>query len=384
MTLLKKPKERDTKKRQIISLPTPTPEQLGDPAELFLHLTRWTCPHGSEAAYYGAMLSDLGFVPDGLGNYARTIGESATCFMCHLDTCDDEPEPITRFIEQGVCGTDGKTILGADDRAGLTVLLYLMHKQVPGTYYLFEGEEVGCIGSKKAAGAKKLPAGIKRAISFDRRGKTSVITKQCGSRCCSDEFAYEVANALNAYGMSYSPDSNGLFTDSLQFVADVPECTNLSVGYTSPHCNSEKQDLDFLAYLCEVCAEIDWEGFSTHRIPAPPETKRYSSRDWDDWDSGYQWWNEKNQRENIRRYGYDYSTKAANDDYDLNRTLEAMDRLADQFIANSGFNTADISKLVKKSTIDTIENLEILLETIHARIQWVRTSEDDDQPWEDR
>ena len=40
-----------------------------------------------------------------------------------------------------------KTILGADDKAGMVILLYMIEKKIPGLYYFFIGEEVGCIGS---------------------------------------------------------------------------------------------------------------------------------------------------------------------------------------------------------------------------------------------
>jgi hypothetical protein len=42
--------------------------------------------------------------------------------------------------------TDGTTTLGADD-TGVSVLIWMMKHNIPGLYYFFIGEEVGCIGS---------------------------------------------------------------------------------------------------------------------------------------------------------------------------------------------------------------------------------------------
>jgi hypothetical protein len=46
--------------------------------------------------------------------------------------------------------TDGTTTLGADDKAGVSVLIWMMKHNIPGLYYFFIGEE-GCIGSGLAA-----------------------------------------------------------------------------------------------------------------------------------------------------------------------------------------------------------------------------------------
>jgi len=251
-------------------LATPSAETLDDPAELFLHLTSWLVPYGGEARYYGQLLTDLGYQQDSAGNWWLEIAcprgdRPTTCFMAHLDTCDWEAEPVTRFIEGSTCKTDGKTILGADDRAGVTLLLYLSSHDVPGLYYLFIGEERGCQGSGRAAGCELIPAHVTRAISFDRKGKTSVITHQCGRRTCSDTFALALCNALNEYGLQFEPDNSGVYTDSNEFVHQISECTNLSVGYHGQHTNSERQDLEFLSYLSKVCVEVDWEALPTER-----------------------------------------------------------------------------------------------------------------------
>lgn len=64
-------------------------------------------------------------------------------FTCHLDTCCHKQEFVNHVQDDRFIRTDGKSI-GADDKAGMVVLLYMIEKGIPGIYYFFIGEEVGC------------------------------------------------------------------------------------------------------------------------------------------------------------------------------------------------------------------------------------------------
>ena len=70
-------------------------------------------------------------------------------------------------------------------------MLNMIEKEIPGLYYFFLGEEVGCVGSKKVAEKHKTQKldYINKVVSFDRRGTDSVISFQASQRCCSDTFA---------------------------------------------------------------------------------------------------------------------------------------------------------------------------------------------------
>lgn len=283
--------------------PLPLLREGASPQEIFLHLTRSLVPHGDEGAYYGKLLKDEGFRRDFSGNWWKEIGHppgtfglsrdenrSTVCFAAHLDTVGHYPQGIIRHFdkEKGLVVTDGKTPLGADDRAGVTVLLYLARAGIPGLYYLFVGEETGCVGSKAACQADYIPATVTKIISFDRRGKTSVITHQGSRRTCSDTFAEAMTKALNQHGFSYTLDENGVYTDSREFVDQIPECTNLSVGYYDQHTDKEAQDVHFLTKLCNACLAIDWESLPAERDPTKKEYKTYrSSFDWNDEGYGY-------------------------------------------------------------------------------------------------
>lgn len=248
--------------------------------ELFLRLTSKTYPHGYEQIIVDEMIK-LGVFPSDLkrdnhGNYFYKIGESRTIFASHLDTVSSKHVPVTHVLDGDMIKTDGTTTLGADDKAGVSVLVWLMKNNIPGTYYFFIGEEVGCIGSGLASKNDEFKGLYDRIISFDRRGTGSIITHQSWSRCCSDVFADALCNQLNLSGLKYIKDDGGVYTDSAEFVDLIPECTNVSVGYYSEHTTAERQDIKHLIALCEASVLVNWESLPTRRDPNVHESKSYS------------------------------------------------------------------------------------------------------------
>ena len=61
------------------------------------------------------------------------------------------------------------------------------------------------------------------------------------------------------------PDDTGIYTDSASFIDDIPECTNVSVGYFNEHTGKERQNISFLKRLCEASVKIDWSSLPTAR-----------------------------------------------------------------------------------------------------------------------
>lgn len=236
----------------------------------FLQLTSMTYPYGTEKMLEKYL--PKGFCRDDYGNYfikiPRADGtDSDTMFTCHLDTACKEQVVVKHVQTDKYISTNGKSILGADDKAGMVVVLYMIENKVPGLYYFFIGEEVGCIGSGNAS--KYDSSHIKRCISFDRRDTYSVITHQMYGRCCSDDFAEELSLRLNnaGHGLDMYPDSTGIMTDSASFMEKIPECTNISVGYYDEHTFKEKQDISFLIQLCRSVVNVDWDSLPTKRDP---------------------------------------------------------------------------------------------------------------------
>jgi hypothetical protein len=261
-----------------------------DIKEKFLSLTQHTYPHGKEHELFDKLPQNLEM--DDFGNLFIKIGESDVMFTSHLDTATSAYTKVNHVIDGSIIKTDGTSILGADDKAGVTVMLNMIEKQVPGLYYFFLGEEVGCVGSKKVAEkqkVEKIPY-INKVISFDRRGTDSIITFQASSRCCSDKFGEELSKRLNEVESTfkYKNDPTGVYTDSAQFVKIYPECTNISVGYYSEHTFSERQDIEHLAKLAEACTKIDWNTLPVERDPSKVEYSSYGGYGrWGGWDDEY-------------------------------------------------------------------------------------------------
>ena len=235
----------------------------------FISLVTETYPHGHEEEVV-PFIAQAGLQKDEFGNYYKIIGKSETMFTSHLDTADRKKSKVTLYSEtedgQEHFMSDGTTILGADDKAGVTVMLYLIAHNIPGVYYFFIGEERGGIGSGKVSSIfEKVEhlKGIKRCVSFDRRNYYSVITEQLGMECCSDQFAQALADQYNAQGMKLSLDPTGIYTDSASFIDQIPECTNISVGYFDEHTTKESQNITYLQKLAKASVNIKWEELPT-------------------------------------------------------------------------------------------------------------------------
>lgn len=136
--------------------------------ELFLWLVQHNAPSGQEAglaALLAERLAGLGFTvsTDNAGatfggnsgnviGYRPGRGGRHFLFMAHMDTVAPTVD-IRPSVQDGVVVTDGRTILGADDRAGIAAVLAgvaAWGQSQPGdlTVVFSVGEEVGLYGAK--------------------------------------------------------------------------------------------------------------------------------------------------------------------------------------------------------------------------------------------
>jgi len=216
---------------------------------------------------------------DGAGNLHidNRIAGSKTLFIAHVDTVHKEVgankirKTATHWYADGAP-------LGADDGAGVAMLMHLIHADVKGYYIFSQGEECGGIGAKHiATHHTDLLAQFDRAIAFDRRGVDSVISHQGMGRCASDVFCEALANDLNAFDdtLMYSPDDTGVYTDTAEFTDIIPECTNISVGYYSEHGDQENLDIVHFEALSKAVLKVMWDSLPTDRDPTVPEYKEY-------------------------------------------------------------------------------------------------------------
>lgn len=230
---------------------------------------------------------------DTYGNCWVQIGESpVTLFSSHTDTVHKKTATGTYKLEQidGMLQVKGGGVLGADCGTGVWLMLNMIAAQVPGLYIFHRAEELGRIGSEAIAADPELVgrlAGIQHCVAFDRKATTSVITHQFGgTRCCSDAFAEALAEQLGADGHAFKLDDGGSYTDSASYMAFIPECTNLSVGYYDQHTMQECQDVGFACWLAHRLTQVDWANLPAERDPSVTETLYEDDWDWTNYRSG--------------------------------------------------------------------------------------------------
>lgn len=227
-------------------------------------------------------IKKLGFSPTVLAEgciFVTTDAKSDTLFSAHVDTCHDKAEsdgsyqeieydPIMRYI---FLPKDSKSsCLGADDGAGIYMLLKMMESKVPGGYLFATGEEVGGIGCRAVLSKHKdVLENYSRAVAFDRAGDFEVICTQGGRVCASIAAGSELATALSVGELSYEVSHKGSFTDTKVYADVVDECFNIGVGYYDQHTQREQLNVGHLEELLSVCLKVKWEEFKVYRKPTP-------------------------------------------------------------------------------------------------------------------
>ncbi|MDR7156779.1 putative aminopeptidase FrvX [Sphingobium xenophagum] len=251
-----------------------------------LEILSWARPHDStiERAFCREYLDRVpGMTADAFGNRILTIGDRPrVMWSCHVDTVAARGgQQVVGIDELGIAGLcNGKAgmSLGADDGAGIWIMLNMIATGRPGLYLFHRGEEQGCLGSRWIQrNTPDLLQGIEAAIAFDRAGLGDVITHQSYGRTCSDTFAFSLANALNGLnpGFRYRPDDTGVYTDTNEYAGIVSECTNLSVGYHGQHGPRETLDVDHCEKLLAAMLELNASQLVIERDPSIQEDVRW-------------------------------------------------------------------------------------------------------------
>ena len=242
--------------------------------------------HGSkgEKAFISKYLKDFKPYKNPAGEILAYVHEikskhhNKILWSCHIDTMHrSNPNTIKQnvFLDPyNVAFVDHKSdCLGADNGAGVWIMLEMIRAGVAGSYVFHRGEEKGCIGSSQMASDHT--SWIKKhthAFAFDRKGTTSFITHQMGSRCCSDDMAMHVIKGLD---LGYVLDDTGVYTDTAEYAHLIPECVNLSVGYASEHSSTETLDVDHVVRLKDALIKIQWDKVPIKR-KAEPKIDKYA------------------------------------------------------------------------------------------------------------
>lgn len=219
---------------------------------------------------------------DEFGNWHVTVDDAPVLWSCHTDTVHSKSGRQEVHLNRktgnlALSKFSNSSCLGADDTAGVFLCREMILAKVPGHYVFHYGEERGGIGSGElAATYPSFLSMFKFAIALDRQGHSDVITFQSGGRTASDAFAKSLSAQLGGY---YEPCAMGLYTDTSEYSEIIPECSNVSIGYSRAHSYMESLDTRHVLRLLDALKKIDVSKLVCERDPS-----KYESQ-WGSWSS---------------------------------------------------------------------------------------------------
>jgi len=219
-------------------------------------------------------------VTDG-DNYLLHVPENhlPLCLVAHLDVSGKTPVKNLVHTSFGVIRSDGTTVLGADDRAGVFAIFEVMRRlegQRQPCVLFTNYEECGGLGIGKAMRDKILDPisdKIHLWVELDRQGTGEAVTYR-------GDLAKPCRDYLKQWGWQLG---HGSYTD----ICDIIELTgtsgvNLSVGYSGQHSHSEHLCTDSLALTINRTVSMCLNP-PTERFVHEPEERYYArGRDWDE------------------------------------------------------------------------------------------------------
>lgn len=225
------------------------------------------------------------------GNWHVTVSDDPILWSCHTDTVHaaEGMQQVAYSRKTGMltlAKNSKSSCLGADDTAGVFLCREMILAKVPGHYVFHYGEERGGIGSRALANSGvSFLSMFKFAIALDRQGHGDIITHQGMGRTASDAFANSLAAQLGGY---YEASPNGIYTDTEEYCDIIPECSNVSIGYTRAHSRMEALDTKHVLRLLAALKKIDVSQLVCERDPLDARYTDYGSA-WDTESSGWQY-----------------------------------------------------------------------------------------------
>lgn len=229
-------------------------------------------------------------VTDG-DNYLLHVPENhlPLCLVAHLDVSGKVPVKNLVHTSFGVVRSDGTTILGADDRAGVFAIFEVMRRlegQRQPCVLFTNYEECGGLGIAKAIRDKILDpisGKIHLWVELDRQGTGEAVTYR-------GDLAKPCRDYLKQWGWQLG---HGSYTDICDIIEETGTSgVNLSVGYTGQHSTSEYLCLDSLNLTINRVVSM-CHNPPTERFEHEPEVYYSKDRSWGkDWDE--KWMDEIN------------------------------------------------------------------------------------------
>ncbi|WP_377890404.1 M20/M25/M40 family metallo-hydrolase [Alkalihalobacillus sp. R86527] len=166
----------------------------------------------------------------------------------HLDTVYGF-EPGKTIVKDGPIWSSSEGILGADDRAGIAVLLEvaenLRHSNFNGTvkYVFTVEEEIGLVGARNVD--EYFLWDVDAAIVVDRRGKGDIVTS-CGEyiKFCNELYGKFFESVAVSEGLEGWKCTTGGSSDTRIWASHGIQSVNLSAGYQNEHTDEEEVDVE--------------------------------------------------------------------------------------------------------------------------------------------
>ncbi|MBT2696185.1 M20/M25/M40 family metallo-hydrolase [Bacillus sp. ISL-40] len=166
----------------------------------------------------------------------------------HMDTVD-RIEPDRTIVKNGEIWSSDHGILGADDRAGVAVLLEMAQRLQSSGFngrvkFIFTvEEEIGLIGARSID--ETFLWDVDAAIVVDRRGTGDIVTS-CGGyqRFCHENYGNFFEEAAKQIGLLCWKTTIGGSSDTRIWAEHGIQSVNLSAGYRNEHTEFETLDVE--------------------------------------------------------------------------------------------------------------------------------------------
>ncbi|MGL6130453.1 MAG: hypothetical protein ACRCZ9_02410 [Fusobacteriaceae bacterium] len=160
------------------------------------------------------------------------------CFCAHLDTvCDEDMKKPLMLDKASNTLFRDNGILGADDKAGISIILNHVESL---NFAFFHSEEMGGIGAFEMIADQTFKNTLVNAcvpcfVEYDRMGSSDLIGVD--NNYCQSDLAYDIAS------VTHYKQEVGVFTD-INILSKILPGVNLSCGYYLQHTTNEYLNLD--------------------------------------------------------------------------------------------------------------------------------------------
>lgn len=242
--------------------------------------------------YLDAELRLFGYKPVYMDGFLYAEGNIPVGLVAHMDTVFAPP----KFVEYKNGIMEGKSGLGADDRAGIYGILHIIRNGLRPTVMFMEDEEKGCIGAEKFVKAN-IKLNLNYLIELDRQGSNDSVFYDCNN--------YDFERFVNSFGFD---TAFGSFSDISEIAPHYGiSAVNLSVGYYGQHTIHEILIIGELANTLKRVEEMLKAKTSKFvYIPFDYSSKKYTKA----WLKGGYYWKDYDDEKD-----YGYSSKATSKYY---------------------------------------------------------------------